>query len=133
RARTAHRGRRRHRRLVRVAAVPDVAGRRPASAGARRGAPVECAAVRSRRLYARDRRGRADAGRTGPSVAAQPEKGACAARRRAGSVRGPPRGGDRLMEAVYSAAIGVLAGAGVWLLLRPRTFQVIIGLALLSY
>ena len=37
------------------------------------------------------------------------------------------------MEAVYSAAIGVLAGAGVWLLLRPRTFQVIIGLALLSY
>ena len=37
------------------------------------------------------------------------------------------------MEAVISVAIGVLAGAGVWLLLRPRTFQVLIGLSLLSY
>jgi multicomponent K+:H+ antiporter subunit C len=27
----------------------------------------------------------------------------------------------------------VLAASGVWLLLRPRTFQVLIGLALLSY
>lgn len=37
------------------------------------------------------------------------------------------------MEAVVSVAIGVLGGAGVWLVLRPRTFQVLIGLALLSY
>lgn len=37
------------------------------------------------------------------------------------------------MEVVISLAIGVLAGAGVWLVLRPRTFQVLIGLALLSY
>jgi multicomponent K+:H+ antiporter subunit C len=37
------------------------------------------------------------------------------------------------MEIVYSLAIGVLAGAGVWLLLRPRTFQVTMGLMLLSY
>jgi multicomponent K+:H+ antiporter subunit C len=37
------------------------------------------------------------------------------------------------MEIVVALAIGVLAGSGVWLLLRPRTFQVIIGLALLSY
>ena len=37
------------------------------------------------------------------------------------------------MEFVVSIAIGVLAGAGVWLLLRPRTFQVLIGLSLLSY
>ena len=37
------------------------------------------------------------------------------------------------MEAVYALAIGVLAGSGVWLVLRPRTFQVLIGLALLSY
>ena len=37
------------------------------------------------------------------------------------------------MEAIVSIAIGVLTGAGVWLLLRPRTFQVIIGLTLLSY
>ena len=29
--------------------------------------------------------------------------------------------------------IGVLVASGVWLTLRPRTFQVIIGLALLSY
>jgi multicomponent K+:H+ antiporter subunit C len=37
------------------------------------------------------------------------------------------------MEAVFAIAIGVLTGSGVWLLLRPRTFQVIMGLALLSY
>jgi len=37
------------------------------------------------------------------------------------------------MEVVVSIAIGVMAGAGVWLVLRPRTFQVLIGLALLSY
>ncbi|MBL8223701.1 MAG: Na+/H+ antiporter subunit C [Chromatiales bacterium] len=37
------------------------------------------------------------------------------------------------MEAVYALAIGVLAGSGVWLLLRPRTFQVLMGLVLLSY
>ncbi len=37
------------------------------------------------------------------------------------------------MEMVLSAAIGVLAAAGIWLLMRPRTFQVIVGLCLLSY
>lgn len=37
------------------------------------------------------------------------------------------------MEIVLSAAIGILAASGIWLLLRPRTFQVIIGLCLLSY
>lgn len=37
------------------------------------------------------------------------------------------------MEIVISLAVGVMAGAGVWLLLRPRTFQVLIGLSLLSY
>ena len=37
------------------------------------------------------------------------------------------------MEVVISIAIGVMASAGVWLLLRPRTFQVLIGLTLLSY
>ena len=30
------------------------------------------------------------------------------------------------MEVVVALAIGVLAGSGIWLLLRPRTFQVII-------
>jgi multicomponent K+:H+ antiporter subunit C len=37
------------------------------------------------------------------------------------------------MELILSLAIGVLTGSGVWLLLRPRTFQVIVGLSLLSY
>ena len=37
------------------------------------------------------------------------------------------------MELVLSAAIGVLAASGIWLLMRPRTFQVIVGLCLLSY
>ena len=37
------------------------------------------------------------------------------------------------MEAVLAIAIGVLTGSGVWLVLRPRTFQLVIGLSLLSY
>jgi multicomponent K+:H+ antiporter subunit C len=37
------------------------------------------------------------------------------------------------MELIVAGAIGVLTGSGVWLLLRPRTFQVIIGLSLISY
>jgi multicomponent K+:H+ antiporter subunit C len=37
------------------------------------------------------------------------------------------------MEIIYALAIGVLTASGVWLLLRPRTFQVIMGLSLLSY
>ena len=37
------------------------------------------------------------------------------------------------MEMIMALAIGVLAASGTWLVLRPRTFQVIIGLALLSY
>lgn len=37
------------------------------------------------------------------------------------------------MEVMLSLAIGVLTGSGIWLLLRPRTFQVILGLSLLSY
>ena len=37
------------------------------------------------------------------------------------------------MEIVVAAGIAVLAGSGVWLVLRPRTFQVAIGLSLLSY
>ena len=37
------------------------------------------------------------------------------------------------MELIIALGIGFLAGAGVWLMLRPRTFQVIIGLSLLSY
>jgi len=37
------------------------------------------------------------------------------------------------MELILAIAIGVLTGSGVWLLLRPRTFQVIMGMSLLSY
>jgi multicomponent K+:H+ antiporter subunit C len=37
------------------------------------------------------------------------------------------------MELIFAIAVGILTGSGVWLLLRPRTFQVIIGLSLLSY
>jgi len=37
------------------------------------------------------------------------------------------------MEVVVALAIGVLTASGVWLILRPRTFEVILGLALLSY
>lgn len=37
------------------------------------------------------------------------------------------------MEIVFTLAIGVMAGSGIYLLLRPRTFQVIMGLSLLSY
>ena len=37
------------------------------------------------------------------------------------------------MEAILSLGIGVLVASGVWLILRPRTYQVIIGLCLLSY
>lgn len=37
------------------------------------------------------------------------------------------------MEAIIALAIGVLGGSGVWLVLRPRTFQVVMGLCLLSY
>ncbi|HMR31365.1 MAG TPA: Na+/H+ antiporter subunit C [Geminicoccaceae bacterium] len=37
------------------------------------------------------------------------------------------------MEAILAIGIGVLTGSGIWLVLRPRTFQVIVGLSLLSY
>jgi multicomponent K+:H+ antiporter subunit C len=37
------------------------------------------------------------------------------------------------MELLLAIGIGALAGSGVWLLLRPRTYQVIIGLSLCSY
>ena len=37
------------------------------------------------------------------------------------------------MELTLAIAIGVLTASGVYLILRPRTFQVIIGLSLVSY
>lgn len=37
------------------------------------------------------------------------------------------------MEIIVALGIAVLTGSGVWLILRPRTFQVIVGMSLLSY
>jgi multicomponent K+:H+ antiporter subunit C len=37
------------------------------------------------------------------------------------------------MELILAIGIGVFIGSGVWLLLRPRTYQVIIGLSLIAY
>ena len=37
------------------------------------------------------------------------------------------------MEALIALVIGVLAGCGVYLMLRARTFPVVLGLTLLSY
>ena len=37
------------------------------------------------------------------------------------------------MELILALAIGILVGSGVWLMLRPRSYQVIIGLCLLAY
>ena len=37
------------------------------------------------------------------------------------------------MELTLAIAVGVMFGSGVWLILRPRTFQLITGLLLMSY
>jgi multicomponent K+:H+ antiporter subunit C len=37
------------------------------------------------------------------------------------------------MEIVIALSIGILFGSGIWLILRPRTFQVLMGLMLMSY
>jgi multicomponent K+:H+ antiporter subunit C len=37
------------------------------------------------------------------------------------------------MELIFSLAVGIMAAAGLYLILRPRTFQIIIGLSLLAY
>lgn len=37
------------------------------------------------------------------------------------------------MEIVLSIGIAILTASGVWLVLRPRTFQMVLGLSLMSY
>ena len=37
------------------------------------------------------------------------------------------------MELVLAISVGVVFGAGIWLILRPRTFQLITGSLLMSY
>src|SRR5690606_23203871 len=76
----------------------------------------------SGRVQRRRRCHHADADRAGPPVAAPPASTGRSRERRV-----------ELMEPVLAAAIGILVASGVWLLLRPRTFQVIIGLTLISY
>ena len=91
----------------------------------------EHAAVRSGRIRARGWRDRSDVGCDRPSVGAKPSHPTgprCRTCRRQ-----PSGGGGGLMEIVLALGIGALAASGVWLILRPRTFQVIIGLSLLSY
>ena len=85
--------------------------------------------------FAGDRRHGADPGGAGAPIVARPS-----AKQPPSTVPEPavparaalPQPGRDLMEIVYALAIGVLTGSGVWLLLRPRTFQVIIGFSLLS-
>src|SRR5690606_18165303 len=97
-------------------AVPDQRPRRPAPAGDRQPAPGQRAGVRHRRVRGGVRRRAADPVDDGHGASA-----------RAG------RGGSRLMEFALASGIGVLVAAGVYLLLRARTFDVILGLTLLSY
>ena len=87
-------------------------------------------ALRSRRVRARGRRDRADADRARAPVGAKPPR---APRRREPQPGRASDGAGGMMEIVLALGIGALAGSGVWLILRPRTFQVIIGLSLLSY
>jgi multicomponent K+:H+ antiporter subunit C len=37
------------------------------------------------------------------------------------------------MQALLSLAVGLMFACGVWLVLRPRTFSVVLGLTLLAY
>ncbi len=37
------------------------------------------------------------------------------------------------MEIILSLGVGLLAAAGIFLILRPRTFSIVLGLTLLSY
>ena len=37
------------------------------------------------------------------------------------------------MEAIFAATLGILTASGVYLLLRARTFPVVLGLTLISY
>ena len=38
-----------------------------------------------------------------------------------------------MMELMAAGLTGLLAGAGIWLALKPRTFEVVLGFTLLSY
>ena len=127
------RGHRRGRAAPRLS-VPDRERPLRDAAGGRRRAARHRAALRPRGLRARRWRHHRRPGRARPPVAAhRPGPGAGGGGGRGGTAARRPGGGGGLMELVLSLAIGVLVASGVWLLLRPRTYQVIFGLALLSY
>ena len=132
-ARAAARHRHRAGRLAVRPSLPDVLLRLRGAARHRRGSDRERPALRPRRVRARGRRHRADADRARSPVGPRPPRRAAAGRQRRGRRSQPQLRRRGVMEIILALAIGVLAGSGVWLLLRPRTFQVIIGLSLLSY
>src|SRR5690606_23512957 len=119
----------RHRRLAVRLSLPDqpYRPREPAAAG--RTAPALGLRIRPRRIPGGGRHHHADPGGAGPPVAAQPPRSAGRRAQR----RHSTRQGDPVMEAVLSLAIGIVFGAGIWLVLRPRSFQVLAGLMLMSY
>src|SRR5690606_2647856 len=108
--------------------LPDQPHGAPCPAGIWRGARTQCISLRPGRFLRSCGQHHADPYRPCPPVGAQPP-GTC---RSVGASRAGQQG-DPLMEVVIAIAIGVLFGSGVWLILRPRTFQVITGLLLLSY
>src|SRR5581483_10244840 len=97
--------------------VPDLSRDASRRASARRGACAQRVCLRRGRIRRRRRLDGARSDRARTSVAA----------------RAPHRGGGRVNETVVAFAIGILCASGVWLLLRPRTFQVMLGLSLISY
>src|SRR6185295_6253714 len=86
---------------------------------------------RHRGVRSRGRGNRADADRHRAPVRAKPPRPPTPTG--AGSAGRASDGKGGMMEIVLALGIGALAGSGVWLILRPRSFQVIIGLSLLSY
>src|SRR5690606_7562525 len=119
--------------------VPHPPRRASVPAGARRNAYPGRALLRSRDLFCR---GRLDAAHPHGTRAPVAARGAARGRpgvtrrkhgRNGRSERRPHPFRSPVMEALIAIAIGVLGGSGVWLVLRPRTFQVVMGLTLLSY
>src|SRR5690606_32783213 len=97
-------------------------------AGPGQGAARERYGLRPRRVQPRGRSYRADAYRHRAPVDPSPPR-----RPAGGRTPSRPSGGAPGMELTLAIAIGVLTGSGVWLILRPRTYQLVIGLSLLSY
>ncbi len=96
------------------APVPHQRFRPPGAAGDRGAAAGDGGAVRPRRLPHRDRR---------EPARVDDDRGAA-----------PGQSGARAMTAILvAAAIGILTATGTWLALRARTFDVVLGLTLLSY